>query len=84
MLLGALSLFMNDFSFALHIAPEDIDLDLLPSYDYIIVGGGISGLVVANRLSEDSDGNLLVMIGMFRMFADLSSVTVLVLEVGPL
>lgn len=23
-------------------------------YDYVIVGGGVSGLTVANRLSEDS------------------------------
>lgn len=30
--------------------------DLHDSYDYVIVGGGLSGLVVANRLTEDPDG----------------------------
>jgi hypothetical protein len=29
---------------------------LVDEYDYIIVGGGLSGLVVANRLTEDPKG----------------------------
>ncbi|KAL4963454.1 GMC family oxidoreductase [Aspergillus stella-maris] len=34
--------------------------DLYPEYDYIVVGGGLSGLVVANRLTEDESTTVLV------------------------
>jgi heterodisulfide reductase subunit A-like polyferredoxin len=34
--------------------------DLRSSYDYIVVGGGTSGLTVADRLSEDGKTNVLV------------------------
>ena len=37
-------------------AVEKRDLKALDeSYDYVVVGGGVSGLVVANRLTEDSN-----------------------------
>lgn len=32
--------------------------DLKDRYDYVVVGGGTSGLTVANRLTEDPSGML--------------------------
>ncbi|KAF4857034.1 Dehydrogenase xptC [Colletotrichum siamense] len=69
----ALSLLLP-YSSALHITNQTIDKFLLDKYDYVVVGGGLSGLVVANRLSENSDG-----IYPFANYA-----TVLVIEAGDL
>ncbi|RGP79782.1 choline dehydrogenase [Fusarium longipes] len=45
--------------------------ELLPSYDYVIVGGGTSGLTVADRLTEDGNTTVLVLeAGIFAPDAD--------------
>ncbi|CEI67552.1 unnamed protein product [Fusarium venenatum] len=45
--------------------------ELLPAYDYVIVGGGTSGLTVADRLTEDGNTTVLVLeAGIFASDAD--------------
>ena len=46
-------------SLGIRLHGRDINEPLLASYDYIVVGCGISGLVVTNRLSELTDRTVL-------------------------
>ncbi|KAH7066396.1 choline dehydrogenase-like protein [Paraphoma chrysanthemicola] len=45
--------------FSIFLSPA-LAASVSQEYDYIIVGGGITGLVVANRLSEDKNKSILV------------------------
>lgn len=55
--LVALLIYIQTLIYAIHVDRHDPTLSLNECYDYIIVGGGISGLVVANRLTEDPHGD---------------------------
>jgi len=58
-LIVAPALFLASPSFGVTLHGRDIDQPLLESYDYIVVGCGISGLVVTNRLSENPSRTVL-------------------------
>ena len=37
----------------MHLQPDITEVRLLSFYDYIVVGGGVAGLVVANRVTDE-------------------------------
>ena len=48
----AISAILTPNVLGVRLQGRDVNAPLLESYDYIVVGCGISGLVVTNRLSE--------------------------------
>jgi ribulose 1,5-bisphosphate synthetase/thiazole synthase len=41
------------------VTARDQQIQASNTYDYVIVGGGITGLIVANRLTEDSNSKFI-------------------------
>lgn len=79
------SLLLLPLAFARQLSPAvqrvtHHDADLLSEYDYVVVGGGVSGLTVANRLTEDSNS----MVHLSRKIECRLTIaaTVLVIEAG--